>query len=254
MYPRGLWNSCEEPQKQHFIRGTIQNSDLQYMGEFKWEALCEEKAKEICLIPGPFLLSTILSWVTLMWTRWLKNKAAWLDLIPAENRLVGWVGGKGKQRGRMQFHKRHTHKKSHFSQCINLPRKGGEGRGQREGEEEIQSRVSERGVRKAARVDRSLEKAPHSPAGSCSALVLLVQCWWSGCPPPLHQNPPTPTSMCPSTALHVLELRWQPGPQTPAYGDQTKGPELWCAPQLGLCWSGQWGFMQPHVCYQLSHS
>lgn len=54
MYPWGLWNSCKEPQKQHFIRGTIQNSDLQYMGEFKWEALCAEKAKEICLIPGPF--------------------------------------------------------------------------------------------------------------------------------------------------------------------------------------------------------
>lgn len=73
MYPWGLWNSREEPQKQHFIRGTIQNGDQQYMGEFKWEALCEGKAKEICLVPGPFVLSTILSWVTLMCTRWLKN-------------------------------------------------------------------------------------------------------------------------------------------------------------------------------------
>ena len=56
MYPWGLWNSCEEPQKQHFIRGTIQRGDQQYMGEFKWEALCEGKAKEICLVRGPFLL------------------------------------------------------------------------------------------------------------------------------------------------------------------------------------------------------
>lgn len=56
MYPWGLWNSCEEPQKQHFIRGTIQHGDQQYMGEFKWEALCEWKAKEICLVLGPFLL------------------------------------------------------------------------------------------------------------------------------------------------------------------------------------------------------
>lgn len=106
MYPWGLWNSCEEPQKQHFIRGTIQNGDQQYVGEFKWEALCEGKAKEICLVPGPFLLFTILSWVTLMWTRWLKNKAPWFNLIPVENRLVGWVGGMGKRGGRMLFHKR----------------------------------------------------------------------------------------------------------------------------------------------------
>lgn len=107
----------------------------------------------------------------------------------------------------------------------------------REGEEEIQSRVSERGVRKGAPVDRSLEKAPHSPAGSCSALVLLVQCWWNGCPPPLPQS--TPTHVCPPTALNVLELRWQPGPQTPAYGGQTNGPALQCAPQLGIWWTGQ---------------
>lgn len=107
--------------------------------------------------------------------------------------MSGWEGE--AKRGRMQFHKRDT-RKSHFSQCINLPRKGGEGRGKREGEEEIQSRVSERGVRKGAPVDRSLEKAPHSPAGSCSALVLLVQCWWSACPPPLPQNAPTHLLIC----------------------------------------------------------
>lgn len=72
---------------------------------------------------------------------------------------------------------------------------------------------SEPGVRKGTLVDRSLEKAPHSPAGSCSALVLLVQCWWTSCPPNIYQEP-TPPLTCPPTALHVLELCWQPGPQT----------------------------------------
>ena len=63
-------------------------------------------------------------------------------------------------------------------------------------------------MRKGAPVDRSLEKAPHSPAGSCSALVLLVQCWWSSCPPPPppKNTPATPPrapqlpSMCRSSA------------------------------------------------------
>lgn len=49
--------------------------------------------------------------------------------------MSGW---EGDARGRMQFQKRDT-RKSHFSQCINLPRKGREGRVKREGEEEIQS-------------------------------------------------------------------------------------------------------------------
>lgn len=137
MYPRGLWNSCVEPQKQHFIRGTIHYSDQQYMGEFKWEALCEGKAKEICLVPGPFLLFTILSWVTLMWTRWLKNKALWLNLIPAENRFVRRVGGMGKRRVRTLSHK--THKKITFQPVYQSTkeRKGKEEWGKREGEVEI---------------------------------------------------------------------------------------------------------------------
>lgn len=125
MYPMGLWNSCEEPQKQHFIRGTIQSGDQQYMGEFKWDALCEGKAKEICLVPGPFLLFTILSWVTLMWTRWLKNKALWVDLIPVENRLVGWVGGKGKRGGECSFI-RET-QENHISASVSICH-GNEGR------------------------------------------------------------------------------------------------------------------------------
>lgn len=53
MYPRGLWNSCEEPQKQHFIRGTIHNGDQQYMEEFKWEALCEWKSQRDLSRPWP---------------------------------------------------------------------------------------------------------------------------------------------------------------------------------------------------------
>lgn len=118
MYPWGLWNSCEEPQKQHFIRGTIQNGNQQYVGEFKWEALCEGKAKEICLVPGPFLLFTNLSWVTLMWTRWLKNKAAWLDLIPVENRLVGWVGGKGMREEECSFRK--ETQENHISASVSI--------------------------------------------------------------------------------------------------------------------------------------
>lgn len=56
MYPWGLWNSGEGPQKQHFIRGAILNGDQQYMGKFKWDALCVGKAKEICLVRGPFVL------------------------------------------------------------------------------------------------------------------------------------------------------------------------------------------------------
>lgn len=40
-------------------------------------------------------------------------------------------------------------------------------------------------------------KGPHSPAGSCSALVLLVQCWWSGCPPPSQGPPPHVPPNCP---------------------------------------------------------
>lgn len=53
--------------------------------------------------------------------------------------------------------------------------------------------------------------------------------------------------MCPPAALHVLERRWLPGPQTPAYGGQTKEPALQCVPQLGLCWSGQQSLMRPHA-------
>lgn len=58
MYPGGLWNSCVGPQKQHFITGAIQKGDQQYMGEFKWEALCVGKSQRDLsrLWPlGPFL-------------------------------------------------------------------------------------------------------------------------------------------------------------------------------------------------------
>lgn len=105
---------------------------------------------------------------------------------------------------------------------------------------------SEQGVRKGALVDRSLEKAPHSPAGSCSALVLLVQCWWTSCPPNIYQEP-TPPLTCPPTALRVLELCWQPGPQTSTYGGQTMRAALPCAPQLGICWNGRQSFSPAHA-------
>lgn len=90
-------------------------------------------------------------------------------------------------------------------------------------------------MRKGAPVDRSLEKAPHSPAGFSSALVLLVQCWWS-CRRHPHSctfsTTTTPELMCPPSALHVLGPRWLPGPQTSAYGVQTPEPDLHC----GLSW------------------
>lgn len=144
MYPRGLWNSCVELQKQHFIRGTIQYSDQQYMGEFKWEALCEEKAKEICLVPGPFLLFTILSWVTLMGTRWLKNKALWLNLIPVENRFVGWVGGIGKKGGECCLIR--DTQENHISASVSIyqgkERRGGERREGGRGGDTEQDEVS----------------------------------------------------------------------------------------------------------------
>lgn len=70
-------------------------------------------------------------------------------------------------------------------------------------------------MRKGAPVDRSLEKAPHSPAGSCSALVLLVQCWWSSCPPPPppKNTPATPHGPpnCPPCAGALLTA-WTPDP------------------------------------------
>ena len=122
--------------------------------------------------------------------------------------MSGW---EGEVRGRIQFHKRDA-RKSHFNQCINLPRKGGEGWGDGKGvEEEIQSGVKWAGCEKGAPVDRSLEKAPHSPAGFCSALVLLVQCWWSGWPPspPPPQNPPYVPPNCPPCAGATLTA-WTP--------------------------------------------
>ena len=92
MYPRGLWNSCERPQKQHFIRGTIQKGWSAIYGEIQMRSFVwGEKPKRFVssVAPSSFFFVTILSWVTLMWTKWLKDKATWLDLIPAENRLVG---------------------------------------------------------------------------------------------------------------------------------------------------------------------
>lgn len=52
----GALKFMQGPQRQHFIRGTILNGDQQYMGKFKWEALCAGKAKEICHVHGPFVL------------------------------------------------------------------------------------------------------------------------------------------------------------------------------------------------------
>lgn len=69
----------------------------------------------------------------------MKNKEARFSLIPAENRFAGrvWVGwgdsggGGGVGVRGILFHRGKTTRKSHFSQCINLPRtdgRGGEGR------------------------------------------------------------------------------------------------------------------------------
>lgn len=124
-------------------------------------------------------------------------------------------------------------------------RRGGEDRGKREGEEEIESRIKWAGCEKRSSSWSLFRKGP-----PLSCWVLL-----SSCPPGtmlVEQLPPPPPSHVPPTALHVLELRWQPGPQTSTYGGQTKRPALQCAPQLGLCWNGQRSFMQPHALYWLS--
>lgn len=85
-----------------------------------------KKPKRFVSSLAPFLLSTVLSWVTLMWTRWLKNKAVWLDLILAENRLVGWVGGKGKPKGGECSFIRET-QENHISASVSICQ-GKEGR------------------------------------------------------------------------------------------------------------------------------
>lgn len=79
----------------------------------------------------------------------MKNKAARFSLIPLENRVAGrvWVGwGESGERvwgEGILFHRGKTTRKSHFSQCINLPRTDGSEDGGREegGEEEIQRRI-----------------------------------------------------------------------------------------------------------------
>lgn len=135
MYPQALWNACTEPQKQHFIRGTIQRGDQQYMGEIQMRGIVLAKSQGDLSCSWPLPLFLFRSWVTLMWTRWLKNKEARFSLIPAENRFAGrvWVGW-GESGGRrgfgvrgILFHRGKTTRKSHFSECINLPRTDGSG-------------------------------------------------------------------------------------------------------------------------------
>ena len=169
----------------------------------------------------------------------------------------------GRRKGGECSFIRGDRRKSHFSQCINLPRKGEEGRTEergreegREGEEEIQNRVKWAGCEKRSSSWSLFRKGP-----PLSCWVLL-----SSCPPGtmlVEQLPPTTTTQehprhpptCPPTALPVPELRWQPGPQTPAYGGQTRRPALQCAPQLGLCWRGQLGFTQPPaLCTHMLHN
>lgn len=127
----------------------------------------------------------------------------------------GQAKGGGEEGERMLFHRRTTTRKSHFSQCINLPRNGEEGRMEERrsgGEGEMQRRIKWARVwEKGAPVDRSLEKAPHSPAGSCSALVLPVQCWWGSCPPPTTPEDQPHTSSPPPPCA----------PNCPAYSGAT---------------------------------
>lgn len=96
-------------------------------------------------------------------------------------------------------------------------------------------------MRKAAPVDRSLEKAPLSPAGSCSALVLLVQCCRRSCPHPLLPHPaflppPSPTYVppgCPPCAGALLTA-WTP--DLGIWRPERKACSQ-CAAQLGPSWS-----------------
>lgn len=139
---------------------------------------------------------------------------------------VRWVGGKAKQTEERSFI--WDTQENYISASVSICWGTG---GRRHG-----AGQSELGVRKGAPVDLSLETPPTLLLGSAQLLSSWYNAGGTAAPPP-----PTTTHnlTTPPTALHVLELRWQPGPQTLAYGGQTKRPALQCAPQLGLCWSGQ---------------
>lgn len=103
-------------------------------------------------------------------------------------------------RGSMQFHKRDT-RNSHFSQCINLPRKG---RG-------LQSRVKWTGCEKRSSSWSLFRKGPPLSCwvllSSCPPGTMLVE----RCPPPLPRNPPPPhvSPNCPPCAGATLTA-WTP--------------------------------------------
>lgn len=159
MYPQALWNACTEPQKQHFIRGTIQRGDQQYMGEIQMRGIVLAKSQGDLSCSWPLPLFLFRSWVTLMWTRWLKNKEARFSLIPAENRFAGrvWVGwgdsggGEGLGWGEFCFIGERQ-QENHISVSVSIcqGRTGAEGRGgtEEEGEEEIQRRIKWAGCEK----------------------------------------------------------------------------------------------------------
>lgn len=183
--------------------------------------------------PAPSSLFSILSWATLMWTRWLKNKALWLDLIPVENWLAEWGGHEGRRGGECSFIRETQETKITFQPVYQSARREGDtAQGERAGCEKRSSSWS-----------LCTKGPPLScwvPLGSCPPHTMLVE-----------RPAPPQTPLCPPTALHVLELRWQPGPQTSAYGGQTKGPDLRCAPQLELCW-GRAAVLHATTCWPLT--
>lgn len=205
MYPWGFWNSCVEPQKQHFIRGTIQTGDQQYMGKFKWEPLCGGKAKEICLVPGPLLLFFLLFFFNHLLTT---DFDVDVDKMPEKQsssiplrESVRWVGGKAKQTEERSFI--WDTQENYISASVSICWGTG---GRRHG-----AGQSELGVRKGAPVDLSLETPPTLLLGSAQLLSSWYNAGGTAAPPPDYHTQPHNTPNSPPCAGATLTA-WTPDP------------------------------------------